>query len=382
MSWVGNVQAQNEPALVNVSTRGMAGSGDNVLIAGFIIDGTASHSVAIRVLGPSLVNYGLSGVMADPSFTLNSGGTDIATSDDWKTDAASAAALRAANLAPLSDREPGLVRTLGPGSYTVIVRGSGSSTGLVLLEAYDLDISNTAVASSRMINLSTRGQVGGGQNVMIMGFVVNGASARDILVTSIADSLSEYGVSGVLVDPKVEIFDSKNVKLAESDDWIDSPDFSTIARTGFCPRNPLESAVWLHLPPGAYTAVVSGVNGTQGVALPEVYDVRSLNNNRFSPVQVGDVKAKLSITSGAPAQVLDLTFIGADVAAVNGGANGTFVYSAVDDFHATMTITASGYTLTANLLFYRDGYAVYDGTLLTPGGTSQKAGGILAFQAQ
>jgi len=391
-SWATHALGQNAPALANVSTRGTAGAGDNVMIAGFIIEGTVPHTVAIRVLGPSLTKYGLSGVLSDPVCTLNAGGTDIATNDDWRTDTASAAALHTANLdvihgtaqgdAPISDREAALVRTLAPGNYTVIVRGNGAATGIALIEAYDLDITNPALPGSRLINLSTRGLIGGGENVMIMGFVIGGSTPRDILVTTIAGSLTEYHVSGVSTDPKVEIF-SGSQKIAESDDWTDSPYFDTIARTGFCPRDPLESAVWLpQLAPGAYTAVVSGMNGKTGVALPEIYDVRQLGDVRFSPIAIGDSKAKLSLSTGAPSQMLDLAFVGDAGATVNAGASGSYVYSVNDDFRANLTVTASGYTLTGSLLFYRDGYAVFDGTLTAPGATAQKAGGILAFEKQ
>lgn len=375
------VFAQEGIALINVSTRGTAGAGDNVMIAGFIIEGTMPRTVAIRVLGPTLSTFGLTGVLADPNCTLISGATEIGKSDNWRSDATSAAALTGSQLAPLSDKEPGLVRTLAPGNYTVVVRGAGSQVGVALIEVYDLDAKGGEVSGSRrVINLSTRGYVGSGENVMIMGFIIGGTTPRDVLITTIAGSLPEFGVSSVLVDPKVEIF-SNNQKITESDDWIDSPHFDTIARTGYCPRNPLESAVWARLNPGAYTAVISGVNGTQGVALPEVYDIRALRNIRFSPVAVGDVKAKLSVSSGAPPQVLDINFVGASAATVNGGAAGTFAYSATDDFRGTITVDASGYVLTGRLKFYREGYAIYEGTLRASGGAVQNVGGVFAFQA-
>lgn len=381
LALAGNGYSQSGTALANVSTRGMAGAGENVMIAGFIIEGTVPRTVAIRVLGPSLSAYGVNGVLANPNLTLNSAGVDLATNDDWQTDATSAAALRAANLAPASPLEPALVRTLPPGGYTVLARGSGVTTGVVLMEAYDLDAASSGQNGSRLINLSTRGRVGSGDSVMIMGFIIGGSVARDVLVTTIAGSLGEYGVTGVLNDPKMQIF-SGQTEIAVSDDWIESPDFETIARTGFCPRNPLESAVWLHLNPGAYTAVVSGVNGLQGISLPEIYDVRQLNDVRFSPFGIGDSRAKLSFSSGAPGQILDLSFVGEGVATVNAGANGTYAYSASDDFRATLTVDASGYTLTGTLLFYRDGYGVFSGTVRLPGGTTQNVGGILAFEKQ
>lgn len=367
--------AQDSAALLNVSTRGNAGSGDNVMIAGFIIEGSAPRNIAVRVLGPSLINYNVQGTLADPTLTLNSGGTDIATNDDWKLDTSSAAALTAAGLGLTSDRESGLVRSLAPGAYTVIVAGKASQTGVVLVEVYDLDARNGGTTSSRLVNLSTRGRVGSGDSVMIMGFIVGG-SARDLLVTAVGAALAEYGVGGVLADPKIEIFNAGGQKIAESDDWIESPDFDTIARTGVSPRDPLASAVWLHLEPGGYTAVVSGAKGTQGVALPEVYEIRGLGDVHFAPGSLGGRSGKFAISTGAAPEQINFSFGSSGSATVNGGAAGTFKYTATDGFRGTLTLDASGYAFTGKVQFYRDNVAVFDGTLKKPGGTAQTAGGI------
>lgn len=370
----GPVAFAQSPALINVSTRGTAGAGDNVMIAGFIIDGTASRRIAIRVTGPSLTQYGVSGVLADPTLTLNSGGTDLATNDDWQTDAASAAALRNVNLAPSSDREAALVRTLAPGGYTVVVGGKGTGTGVALIEVFDLDADSNS--SSRVVNLSTRGRVGSGDNVMIMGFIVSGGAARDVLVTAIGGSLAEYGVSGVLADPKIEVY-SGSSKIAESDDWLDSKDFISIARTGASPRDPYESAVLLHLAPGGYTVVVSGVDGSQGVALPEVYEIPSLRNIAFAPATLNGRTGKFVIAPTS--DTLDFNFTSAGAATVNAGTPGTYSYTLQDDFNSAFTLDAGGYSLNGKLQFYRSGVAYFIGTLKKPGGTSQTANGILVL---
>lgn len=374
---VSELYGQNPPALINVSTRGTAGSGDNVMIAGFIVQGSGPRTVAIRAIGPSLVNYGIQGTLTDPTLTLNANGTDLATNDDWKLDGPSAAALTAAKLAPSSDREAALVRTLNPGPYTVIVGGKGSSTGVALVEVYDLDGADNTAATSLISNLSTRGRVGSGDNVMIIGFIIGGSTKRDILVTAVSGSLGEYAVSGALVDPKIQIFTASGQKIAESDDWINSLDFDTIARTGASPHDPLESAAWLRLDPGAYTAVVSGVNGIEGVALPEIYDIRGLRDIRFSPTTLSARTGKLAISTGASPEAFDFTFSTNGSATVNAGVSGTFSYTAADDFRATISVDASGYTLSGKLQFYRDKIAVFDGTLKKPGSNAQTAGGIL-----
>lgn len=371
-------RAQTEPVLANVSTRGNVGTSDDALIGGFIISGSAPRTVLIRVQGPSLAAHGVADLLADPTFTLFSGSTELATNDDWQANATEAAAVRSYQLQPSSDRECALVRTLDPGNYTVVVRGKNDTTGIALLEIFDVD-SKDPSAPSRTFNLSTRGRVGTGDKVMIMGLVIQGTEPRDVLITAIGGSLAEYGVANTLADPKFEIHSGDQI-VAQSDDWIDSPDFETIARTGFSPRSPLEPAVYVRLNPGNYTAVISGVDGTQGVALPEVYDVRTLTDLRFSLASLSDRTAKLAISTGAAPETLDLAFSGGAIATVGGGAAGTYTYTPSDNFRAKLSISASGYTLNGTLLFYRNQIAVFDGTLQKPGASSQAAGGILILQ--
>ncbi len=369
--------AQDTPSLINFSTRGAVGTGGDVMIAGFIISGTGPRRIAVRALGPSLTNFGLTGVLADPVLNVYSGQTVVATNDDWQTDATSSATLKAESLAPTVAQESALVVTLNPGPYTAIITGKNNTTGLSLAEVYDLDArDSTGVTTSRTVNLSTRGRVGTGANVMIMGFIIGGTTPRDILISAVAGSLAEYGITDALTDSQLEVHDSTGNVIATNDDWIDSPDFDTIASTGASPRDPLEAAVWLHLQPGAYTAIVSGVNNAEGVALPEVNDVRSLQPSRFAPTSLATQTAKLVISGGSTPVTLSLAFADASTATVNSGANGTYTYTNSDNYRSMLNVSASGYTLSGTLQFYRQNIAVFSGTMTAPGASSQTVGGI------
>lgn len=366
--------------MFNVSTRGHVGTGDNVLIAGFVITGNAPRTILIRVLGPTLSNFNVPGVLADPTVGLYSGSNEIAANDDWETDASSADAARTAGIAPSNARECVLVRTLAPGPYTAIVRGKNNSTGVALVEANDLDTrASTAPSLSRVLNLSTRGRVGSGDNVMIMGFIINGTEPRNILINTIAGSLAEVGLAGVLGDPTLEIYNSGGQKIAESDDWIDSPNFESIARTAASPRDPLEAAVWLTLNPGAYTAVVRGVNGAEGIAVPELYELRSLSDVRFTLTTLGERTGKLAFTTGTTAESIEIKFSGGAIATVGTGTAGTYSYVSTDNFRATLRVEASGYTIVGDLLFYRGNVAVFQGKIQKPGAANLDGGGILVF---
>jgi hypothetical protein len=376
----GLAQAQESPALFNVSTRGQVGTGDNVLIAGLVIEGSAPRTILFRVLGPTLSNFNVAGVLNDPTVTLYSGSSQIGSNDDWESDAASAQTARDVGLNPPSSRECVIVRTLAPGAYTAIVNGKNSTTGVALVEAYDLDTrASTAPSFSRVLNLATRGRVGTGDNVLITGFVLYGSQPRNLLINAIAGSLAEFNVSGVLQDPKIELYNAAGQKIAEDDDWISSSNFEAIANTGASPRDPLESSLWVQLNPGAYTAVVSGVAGGQGIAMAELYEFRSVGAVRFSPNTLADRTARLVVNAGTSAETLELSFTGGAVAKVGTGANGTYTYTASDNFRGTINLDASGYTLTGNLIFYRNGVAVFTGKLRRPGAAEQDSGGLLVL---
>lgn len=252
----------SSPRMINVSTRLRTTTGDGVAIAGFVVEGTVPKQVAIRLLGPSLSAFGVAGALADPTMEIRSStGALVASNDNFADDAASSELLRIARLRPTNALESALMITLQPGSYTVQARGVGETSGACLVEVYD-----RATNNSRLINLSTRGQVGANTDVMIAGFVVQGVIPKTVIIRALGPSLAAFGVSGTLADPTLEIRDSGN-KVAEADDRL-------AGETGpLVPADAREPYLKLILPPGSYTAIVRGKNGSTGNALVEVYEV-------------------------------------------------------------------------------------------------------------
>ena len=250
--------------LINLSTRGQVLTGDNVMIGGFIISGSTPKKVLIRAVGPTLSNYGVSGVLADPTLRLISGSTVIASNDDWGT-AANVAAIQATSLAPSNPKESAILTTLNPGAYTAIVSGFNSVTGVGIVEVFELDNPDAP-----LINLSTRGQVQTGDNVMIGGFVIDGSTPQKVLIRAVGPTLANYGVSGVLADPMLQL-NSGSTVIASNDDWGDAANAAAIAATGLAPGNGLESAILITLTPGAYTVIVSGFGSVTGVGIIEVF---------------------------------------------------------------------------------------------------------------
>lgn len=254
-------------SLTNVSTRFRVGSGDNVGIGGFIIKGQDAKKIIVRVIGPSLQQFGVSGAMADPVLELHdSSGATIAANDNWSSNQLTVVAT---GRAPSDDHEAALVATLQPASYTAIARGAGSATGVCLLEIYDLD-----PLHSRLTNVSSRGQVQTGDNVIIGGFIIGGTQPTKVLVRALGPSLGDFGVGGVLADPMLELHDDNGTLMAQNDDW-QSDQQKAIQASGYAPPNQGESAILATLPQGSYTAIVRGKNGTIGVALVEAYNLNA-----------------------------------------------------------------------------------------------------------
>jgi hypothetical protein len=257
------------PQALNLSTRGVVSVGDNVMIGGFIVTGTDPKTMVLRALGPSLSGFGLSGVLADPVLSVyNSSRTLIATNDNWQADPGHSE-ITANGLAPANLLESATLQTLAPGAYTVIVTGKDSTPGIALVELYDL----SPLSKSKLANMSTRGSVGAVDNVLISGFIVGDVASATVVVRALGPSLASYGVSGVLSDPTLTIYDANGSVIASNDNWQDNINAIDIQKNGLAPPNALESALVLHLPAGAYTAIVRGANGGTGVGLAEVYEL-------------------------------------------------------------------------------------------------------------
>ena len=259
----------SDPArLSNLSTRAQVQTGFDQMIGGFVISGSASKTVVIRAIGPSLANFGVAGALANPQIQLVrlSDNATIATNDNWG-DGANAGQL--GNFAPSHPLESALYISLQPGAYTAVVSGVNGGTGVGLIEVYEIDSPQVA-----LINISTRAKVQTGFDVMIGGFVIQGTGTQTVVIRAIGPSLANFGVNGALQNPTMQLVRiSDNATIATNDNWGDAANASDIQASNFAPSNPLESAIMVTLAPGAYTAVVSGVNGGTGVALVEVYKV-------------------------------------------------------------------------------------------------------------
>ncbi len=249
----------------NISTRGMAGTGENVLIGGFIVTGSDSKKVLVRAIGPSLTSFGISGVLADPTVTVyDSNHAIIATNDNWKSN--QQAEIQATGLAPQNDLESAVIVTLSPGSYTAIVSGNSGGIGIALAEVYDLD----PAANSTLYNVSTRGFVGTGDNVLIGGLIINSGEPPVVVLRAIGPSLSTAGIANPLQDPVIQLFDGNGALIAQNDNWHDATP-TAIKATLLPPTDDREAVIVASLDPGKYTAIVSGKNSTTGVALVEAY---------------------------------------------------------------------------------------------------------------
>jgi hypothetical protein len=258
----------NPPRLANISSRAQVGTGDNVLIAGFIIQGSASKQVILRGLGPSLQVNGIPvpGRLQDPVLELHDrNGALIAINDNWATDP-NAGQVRAAGLAPPNPHEAALARTLAPDFYTVIVRGVNNTTGIGLAEVYD----RSHVPTSTLANISTRSFVGAGDEVLIGGIVVTGLASQTVLFRAIGPDLSSAGVTNALADPMLELHDGNGTLIASNDNWRSNQQ-AQIEATHLAPGDDRDAAILTTLESGNYTAIVRGSGGTTGVALVEAY---------------------------------------------------------------------------------------------------------------
>ena len=243
-------------------------AGDDVLIAGFIVQGSEHKRILVRGVGPSLATFGIADPLQDPTLELNaSGGTLLASNDNWLQNV-NAPEIVASGLAPSNPNESALLLFLPPGTYTAVLRGKGGSSGIGLLEVYDLDAGN----ATTVVNISTRGFVLTGDNIMIAGLIITGNETSALVLRGIGPSLSDVGVPSVLANPFLELHDGNGALIQANNDWRESQEIP-LQRIGLAPTNNLESAILIFVPPGNYTAVLKDADGGTGNGLVEVYNI-------------------------------------------------------------------------------------------------------------
>lgn len=253
--------------LLNISTRMKVLTEQKVLIGGFIVTGAGPKRVIVRGLGPSLGAQGVPGALADPTLELHGNSITI-TNDNWRD--TQQAEIEATGIPPTDTLESAIVASLDPGPYTAILGGKNATTGVGLVEVYDLDQS----AGSKLANISTRGFVDTEANVMIGGFIA-GPDLGDasVLLRGIGSSLVGSGIQDALMDPVMELHDGSGTTIAMNDNWRDTQQ-AEIEATGIAPTDDHESAILQTLSPGSYTAIVRGNNNTVGVGLVEAYNLQ------------------------------------------------------------------------------------------------------------
>jgi hypothetical protein len=272
-------------SLGNISTRSFVQTGEHVMIGGFIVQGTGPKRVIIRAIGPELTQHGIADALANPRLELHNGtGALIATNDDWQTTIVGGiitsnqvSDIQNSGHAPTAASESAIIADLQPGNYTAIVSGVNNSLGVALVEVYDL----SPGASSSLGNISTRSFVQTGEHVMIGGFIVQGTGPKRVIIRAIGPELTQHGIVDALANPRLELHNGTGALIATNDDWqttivggiITSNQVSDIQNSGHAPTAASESAIIADLQPGNYTAIVTGVNNTLGVALVEVYDL-------------------------------------------------------------------------------------------------------------
>jgi YVTN family beta-propeller protein len=268
---VTNTTDTNPPRLGNLSTRMQVQTGNNVMISGFVIGGSAPKTVAVVVTGPSLAQFGITNPLANPTVTLvrSSDQTVVASNDDWGS-ASNASQLQASGFAPPNSLESGLLVNLPPGAYTAIVQGVGGGTGVAVAAVYEVD-----EPTRPLINISTRGNVLTGNDVMIGGFVITGSGPQTVAIVGTGPSLAQFGITNPLLNPTLTLVRSSDQSVvATNDDWGSASNASQVQASGFAPSDPAESAILVTLQPGAYTAILSGVGNTTGVGVVAVYAVQ------------------------------------------------------------------------------------------------------------
>jgi len=261
--------------LINLSARAQVGTGDNILIAGFVIAGSGTKNVLVRGIGPTLAEFGVTNYLASPQLNVDNATQTIFSDTAWGGGAALAATFAqvGAFALPPGSADSALVEPFAPGAYTALVSGT-SGTGVALAEIYDAD---TGPATAWLKNLSVRAQVGTGSGVLIAGFVISGNVPKTVLIRGIGPALTGFGVSGALQQPVLSLYNSSSSLMQADFVWGGEPALaSAMSAAGAFSLSPTsgDTAMLVTLPPGAYTAMVSGANSTTGVGLIEVYEVQ------------------------------------------------------------------------------------------------------------
>jgi N-acetylneuraminic acid mutarotase len=274
-----------ESLLGNISTRSFVQTDANVMIGGFIIEGSGPKTVIVRAIGPELTRFGVPNALADPALDLHNGtGSLIASNNNWQATVIGGiitgdqvSAIQSSGHAPTQPTESAIIATLQPGNYTAIVRGVSNTVGVALVEVYDVSTDTASILS----NISTRSFVQAGDDVMIGGFIIEGTGPKRVIVRAIGPELAQHGVPSPLADPTLELHNGPGALIASNNNWMTTVIGGIITRdqvhdimdSGHVPTDPSESAIIATLPPGRYTAIVRGVNNTTGVALVEMYDL-------------------------------------------------------------------------------------------------------------
>jgi uncharacterized protein (DUF1800 family) len=319
----------DSPRLFNLSTRGPVGTGADIMISGLVIGPGSPETVLIRAIGPTLSTFQVSGVLAAPVLSLfDSTGKMIQTNQGWGTGNATAAIMAAAGSFPLptGSADSALVATLAAGAYTAQVTGANGTTGVALLELYEVGATSS---TARLINLSTRGQVGTSGNIMIPGLTIGaGTGQRTLLIRAAGPALTALAVPGALADPALLVVDSGGNIIGSNDNWgtpLDGAPGADVLTGVFTDAGAfpfaagsLDSAVVMSVPPGSYTVLVSGNNGSTGVGLVEVYDI-----------------TPTTPTGGPESVTLAATDPNADT---SGGNSGSFTITRTGDTSASLAV--------------------------------------------
>jgi hypothetical protein len=256
------------------------GSGDKVGIGGFIVKGSGFKRIIVRAIGPSLAAgpHPVAGALQDPVLELRDSHGAVITNDNWRS--RQEAEIQQSGLAPTDDRESAIIVTVPAGNYTGIIRGANGSTGVGLIEIYDLGTpggnnDREEADATELGNLSVRADVETDDNVLIDGLILRGGNPQRVLFRALGPSLKDNGkpVPGALQNPTLELHDGNGVLLAMNDDWMTASNASEIRASSLAPKDPRESAILMRLVPGQYTSIMRGVDRTTGIGLAEVYQL-------------------------------------------------------------------------------------------------------------